>query len=87
MQKVDTEPYLSTNSLSNQSDALTEIRTKYLNIINSLRNKFDQLKILVHDKIDMLVVTDRKLDDTFPDSQFHIPGYKVLFRKDRNKLA
>ena len=35
----------------------------------------------------MLVVTDRKLDDTFPDSQFHIPGYKVLFRKDRNKLA
>ena len=49
MQKVDTEPDLSTNSLSNQSDALTEIRIKnpkqliiaHLNI-NSLRNKFDQ---------------------------------------------
>ena len=94
MQKVDTEPYLSTNSLSNQSDALTEIRIKnpkqliiaHLNI-NSLRNKFDQLKILVQDKIDILVVTESKLDDTFPDSQFHIPGYKVPFRKDRNKLG
>ena len=65
MQKVDTEPYLSTNSLSNQSDALTEIRIKnpkqliiaHLNI-NLLRNKFDQLKILVQDKIDILVVTE-----------------------------
>ena len=49
MQKVGAEPYLSTDSLSNQSDALTEIRIKnpkqliiaHLNI-NSLRNKFDQ---------------------------------------------
>ena len=60
MQKVDTEPYLSTNSLSDQSDALTEIRIKnpkqlvitHLNI-NSLRNKFDQNKILVQDKTDI----------------------------------
>ena len=65
MQKVDTEPYLSTNSLSNQSDALTEIRITnpkqliiaHLNI-NLLRNKCDQLKILVQDKIDILVVTE-----------------------------
>ena len=48
MQIVGTEPYWSTDSLSNQSDALTEIRIKnpkrliiaHLNI-NSLRNKFD----------------------------------------------
>ena len=90
---IDTEPQLSTNSLSNQSDAPTEIRIKnpkqliivHLNI-NSLRNKFDQLEILVQDKTDILVVTESKLDDTFPDSQFHIPGYKVHFCKDRNKL-
>ena len=55
--------------------------------INLLRNKFDQLKILVHNKIDILVVTESKLDDTFPDSQFHIPGYKLPFRKDRNKIV
>ena len=33
------------------------------------------------------MVIESKLDDTFPDSQFHIPGYKVHFRKDRNKLV
>ena len=94
MQKVDTEPYLSTNSLPNQSDALNEIRIKnpkqliigHLNI-DSLRNKFDQLKSLVQDKVDILVVTESKLDDRFPDSQFHIQGYKVAFRKDRNKIG
>ena len=42
---------------------------------------------MVQDKIDILVVTESKLDDTFPDSQFHIPGYKVPFRKDRNELG
>ena len=94
MQKVDTEPYLSTNSLSNQSDALTEIRIKnpkqliiaHLNI-NSLRNKFDQLKILVQDKIHILVLTRNKLVDTFPGFEFHIPGHKVPFRKDKKKLG
>ena len=78
---------MSTDSLSNQSDALTENRIKnpkqliiaHLNI-NSLRNKFDLLRILVQDKIDILVVTKSKFDDTVPDSQFHIPRYKVPFR-------
>ena len=94
MLKVDSEPYLSTDSFSNQSDALTEVRIKnpkqliivYLKI-NSSKNKFDQLKILVQDKIDSLVVTEIKLDDTFPNSQFHMPGYKIPFCKDRNKLG
>ena len=94
MQKVGTKPYLSTGSLSNQSDALTEIRIKnlkqliiaHLNI-NLLGNKFDLLTILVQDKIDILMVTESKLDDTFPDFQFHVPGYKVPFCKDRNKLG
>ena len=33
------------------------------------------------DKTDILVVTESKLDHTFPDSQFHIPGYKVTLNK------
>ena len=94
MQKVDTEPYLSNDSLSYQSNALTEIRIKnpkqliivHLNI-NLLRNKFDELKVLVQDKVGILVVTESKLVNMFPDSQFHIPGYKVPFRKVRNKLG
>ena len=85
---------MSTDSLSTQSDALPKIRIKNPKQLiiahfnnNSLRNKFGQLKILVQDKIDILVVTKSKLDDTFPDSQFHIPGYKAPLRKDRNELG
>ena len=33
------------------------------------------------------MVTESKLDDTFPDSQFHVPGYKVPFRKDRIEVG
>ena len=34
--------------------------------INSLTNKFDQLKEIVLKYIDILVITETKLDDTFP---------------------
>ena len=52
--------------------------------INSLRNKFDALKLLIKDKIDILVVTETKLDETFPMAQFHIEGFKPPIRLDRN---
>ena len=32
-----------------------------------------------------LVITETKLDSTFPEKQFYVPGYKKPFRKDRNK--
>ena len=46
----------------------------YLNI-NSISNKFDQLKLFVHGKVDILIVTENKLNSTFPTSQFVIDGY------------
>ena len=44
--------------------------------INSLRNKFQFLGELVHGNIDILILTETKLDHTFPEKQFLIPGYK-----------
>ena len=38
--------------------------------INSLPNKFEQLKDIVMQHIDILVLTETKLDDTFPTVQF-----------------
>ena len=38
--------------------------------INSFPNKFDQLKEIVLEYIDFLVITETKLDDTFPNAQF-----------------
>ena len=52
--------------------------------INSLRNKFQLLVELVHGNIDVLILTETKLDVTFPEKQFMIPGYKKPYRKDRN---
>ena len=55
--------------------------------INSIRNKFDQLKLLVKDNIDILVIQETKIDDTFPVAEFCIDGYKTPFRKDRTEYG
>ena len=40
--------------------------------INSIRNKFDIMKQMQLDDIDIFMVTEPKLDDSFPASQFNI---------------
>ena len=52
--------------------------------INSIRNKFDILKELICDKVDILMVSETKLDSSFPDAQFLINGYSKPYRLDRN---
>ena len=39
---------------------------------------------MIHGNLDILVITETKLDDTFPEKQFLIPGYKKPYRLDRN---
>ena len=53
--------------------------------INSLPNKFNQLKELVLKHVDILVLTETKLDNSFPNSQFSIDGFSEPFRIDRNR--
>ena len=52
--------------------------------INSVRDKFESTNELIRNNFDIFVITESKLDSSFADSQFHVPGYR-LFRKDRNK--
>ena len=52
--------------------------------INSIRSKFEQLKFLIKDNIDILVVTETKIDESFPENQFAIQGFSKPFRLDRN---
>ena len=54
--------------------------------INSLPNKFNQLKELVLKHVDILVLTETKLDDSFSNSQFSVDGFSEPFRIDRNDL-
>ena len=76
-------------STSSESNFLVNLREKYFNHliignlnINSLPNKFEDLKIR---EVDIIVITESKLDHTFPDLSFRISGYNKPFRKDRNR--
>ena len=42
--------------------------------INSLLNKFEQLREFCKDNLDILLITETKIDSSFPMAQFHIPG-------------
>ena len=53
--------------------------------INALTNKFNQLKEIVLEYIYILVITKTKLDNTFPNAQFLVPGFSKPFRLDINR--
>ena len=52
--------------------------------INFLNPKFNDLKSLVKDNVDILMISETKLNDTFPSGQFLIEGYSEPIRRDRN---
>ena len=80
--------------MEHHSDTVTDLRTfriKYpsniiighLNI-NSIRNKFELLSFLIGGKVDILLISETKIDSTFPTSQFLMNGYSNIYRLDRN---
>ena len=80
--------------MEHHSDTITDLRTfriKYpsniiighLNI-NSIRNKFELLSFLIGGKVDILLISETKIDSTFPTSQFLMSGYSNIYRLDRN---
>ena len=62
---------------------LNRIVVAHLNI-NSLRNKFDYLIEQITGNIDILMISETKLDSSFPTGQFLINGYSEPFKIDRN---
>ena len=51
--------------------------------INSLRSKFESIKLAVSPDFDIFLVSETKLDESFPSNQFSIRGY-MMFRQDRS---
>ena len=51
--------------------------------INSISSNFEQLKELVLKHV--LVVWETKLDELFPNSQFHMDGFSLPYRLDGNR--
>ena len=52
--------------------------------INSVRNKFDQLVDGIKNNIDVFMISETKIDNSFPKKQFHYEGYCV-YRLDRTE--
>ena len=68
-----------------------ELTVKYLHKIiichlniNSIRNKIDVLANFVMGKVDILFISESKIDCSFPTGQFTIPGFSPPYRKDRS---
>ena len=92
--RVDCLNQMPSHSTNSEQDLLNEItlseirknsKDKLLigNLnINSLPNKFDQLKVIIQGKLDILVITETKIDNSFPTSQFLIEGFCKPYRYD-----
>ena len=52
--------------------------------INLIRNKFGLLVSQIASNIDVLMISETKIDESFPTSQFLIDGFSSPYRLDRN---
>ena len=52
--------------------------------INSIRNKFEELISQVKGTVDVLMISETKIDDSFPIANFLIDGFSQPYRIDRN---
>ena len=51
--------------------------------INSIGNKFEPLKNIINGNLNILVLTESKIDQSFPNQEFRIDGYTSI-RLDRD---
>ena len=64
---------------------LKNLLCSYLNI-NILRNKMHDLRLIIHDvPLDYFVISETKLDNSFPNAQLTINNYEIRARRDRDK--
>ena len=79
-ESIDAKTALKAPCLKN----LGRLIVGYLNI-NSIRNKLDALSEINSQNIDILMISETKIDSSFPKQQFVIDGYSVPLRLDRTK--
>ena len=58
----------------------------YLNI-NSIRNKLDDLRVVVAPNVDILCIGESKLDDTFKSGTLNLEGFSPPFRLDKSSKS
>ena len=55
--------------------------------INSLRNKFDAFVDQIKGNVDILIISETKLDESFLEGRFKISSFTALLRPDRNEFG
>ena len=53
--------------------------------INSISPKFAEFKLMASGYFDVIILTETKLDDSFPKAQFCIDRFSIPYRLDRNR--
>ena len=81
-------PNLESECLGNRQKSLRTSNLHRIIIaqinINSIRNKFKALVNGVRGNVDILMISETKIDDSFPPTQFLIEGLTTLYSLDRN---
>ena len=62
---------------------LNKFIVAHLNV-NSIRKKFEALIRNASEEVDLLMISETAIDESFPKSQFLIKGFSDPFRIDRN---
>ena len=82
---------LKRGALPEPHKALENIRRRNINRlifaqlnINYLGNKFESLQHIINKDIDVLLISETKIDSSFPSAQLHLKGYATPYRLDRN---
>ena len=97
---IPTTSFIPDTSLSSSQDNLdwfekikqlkqknpNNLTCSYLNI-NSIRNKFHNFFDMIDQNIDIICLAETKLDNSFPASNFRMPGYTSPFRLDINSRS
>ena len=52
--------------------------------INSLRNKFEALQFIINRNLDIVLLSETGLDDSFPSAQFMLKNFGIPYRLGRN---
>ena len=58
----------------------------YLNV-KSIRNKFQNLREIIKQNVEVLAVAETKIDASFPSTQFFQEGYHSLYRLDIFRMS
>ena len=53
--------------------------------INSIGNKFNCLADIIKDNIDILMISEINVGNSFPDGQFFLDGFGIPFHNYRNR--